>query len=265
MILGPLQTLELVLAGAVATNELPWTVFVNERDDTTHAIGIEDADHGVTNGTTPVVAVAAPAAGNHRTVRLVVINKDTAAVTLIVQVNYNGTPGELFRVLLDVGDVLNYRDIADWDVKDTHGSLKTGLVGPAGTDGSDGAVTYSSENKEGGTILAGMVCAIHSSGTGVVKASAADNSKAAIGLIQETTANTFAGNVQTEGLFIQADWTDVIGAVTLAAKATYFLDPTTPGMLTVTPPTTPGQIVQIIGTAVSTDTLDLTMETPILL
>lgn len=141
-------------------------------------------------------------------------------------------------------------------------------IGQGGTNykiGGDGGNSYSAENKEGAEIAAGMACAVHSSGVGVVKASAADNTKIAVGLIKTTTADTFAGDVQTEGLFTLTDWTAVIGAATLAAKATYFLSPTTPGMLTATPPTTTGQVVQIVGTAVSADTLDLTMETPILL
>lgn len=128
-----------------------------------------------------------------------------------------------------------------------------------------GSGSYSAENKDGSTISAGMACAVHTSGVGVVKASAADASKIAVGLIRADTASTFAGDVQTEGLFTLADWTAVIGSMALAAKATYFLDPMTPGTLTATPPTTSGQIVQIVGTSVSADTLDLTMETPILL
>jgi len=124
---------------------------------------------------------------------------------------------------------------------------------------------YSAENKEGSTIDAGMACAVHSSGTGVVKASAADNTKIAIGLMRATTADTVSGNVQIEGLFTLSDWTSVIGASTLAAKTTYFLDPLTAGKLTATVPTTTGQTVQIVGTAVSTTTLDLDVGVPILL
>lgn len=134
---------------------------------------------------------------------------------------------------------------------------------PGTSGGSD--LTYNAENKAGVAIKAGMACAVHSSGVGVVMACAADASANAVGLMQVDTANTFAGDVQTEGLFTLADWTDVIGATTLAAKTTYFLDPSTPGMLTATPPTTAGQVIQIVGTAVSDDTLDLTFETPILL
>lgn len=129
----------------------------------------------------------------------------------------------------------------------------------------DAGESYSAENKEGFTILAGMACAVHSSGTGIIKASSADNTKIAIGLIRADTANTFSGLVQKSGLFTLSDWTSVIGASTLAAKTTYFLDPSTPGKLTATVPTTTGQTVQIVGTAVSTTTLDLDVGVPILL
>lgn len=156
------------------------------------------------------------------------------------------------------------------------GSVLTGKWGtlPDGTTVSGGLVTgvgsgsllkYSAENKDAGTIPAGGVCAVHSSGTGVIKACAADDTKSAVGLMQSSTASTVSGTIQTEGLFTLADWTAVIGAATLTALTPYFVDPATPGMLTATPPTTTGQVNQYVGWAVSTTTLDLQIDSPILL
>jgi len=104
-----------------------------------------------------------------------------------------------------------------------------------------------------------MVTSVHSSGTGVIRAHAAS------GIAEANILNTFSGLIQTAGQFTLADWTAVTGTVTLANKATYFLDPTNPGKLTTTAPSTPGQVVQIIGYAIDTTTLDLVFSPPILL
>lgn len=128
MILGPLQSLELILVGAVATNQLLWTAFINERTDSSRAADVNDTAHGTTNNTTAVVAASAPASGKHRTVRFIVENRDTATAVLIVRINYNGTRGEVFRVSLDVGDKLNYEGPAAWYVRTADGSLKTSPV-----------------------------------------------------------------------------------------------------------------------------------------
>ncbi len=128
MILGPTQSLEIKLPGAVTTNQLPWTVFFNERNDTSKVITVEDADKGTTNGATAVSMVAAPASGSHRTVRFNVRNKDTVSQIVTIQINYNGTPREFLVVTLAVGDTLNYRDICDWDVLDSAGQTKTSAL-----------------------------------------------------------------------------------------------------------------------------------------
>lgn len=139
------------------------------------------------------------------------------------------------------------------------------LPGAGGGGGSTSDDTYSAVNKDTVTIPAGGACATDSSGVGVVRASAADGTKPCVGLAQASTANGFAATVQTNGTFTLADWTAVTGAASLAAKATYFLDPTNPGRLTNVAPTTPGQVVQIVGVAVSPSTLDLNPEPPVLL
>jgi hypothetical protein len=142
--------------------------------------------------------------------------------------------------------------------------LNAGQV-PADVDsGGGGSATYSAENKEGSTISAGMVVAVHSSGTGVVKGNATDNSKNAVGLMVLDTANTISGDVQTDGPFTLADWTSVIGSTSLAAHTLYFLS-TTGGLLTATPPSTGGNVVQAIGRAVSATTLDIDIQQAILL
>lgn len=86
----------------------------------------------------------------------------------------------------------------------------------------------------------------------------------AIGLVEDASIDaSVTGFVLTDGVLTSADWTTVTGAATLTAGSTYFLDPVTPGMLTTTAPTTAGQFVVRIGTAVSTTMLEVTISRPI--
>jgi hypothetical protein len=129
------------------------------------------------------------------------------------------------------------------------------LGGTTVTSGST-AATYSAENKQGATIDPGAVVAAHSSGVGVVLASAADVTKPAVGLMVSATLNAVAGLVQTEGIFTLDDWSLVTGT-TFLTRGPYFVDPTTPGRLTPTAPTVDGQIVQCLGYALSPTDFDL--------
>ncbi|WP_428308263.1 hypothetical protein [Lacipirellula sp.] len=61
------------------------------------------------------------------------------------------------------------------------------------------------------------------------------------------------------------DWTDVVGTALLTDGADYYLSDVTPGMLTETPPTTPGHVVTKIGTAVSDSILKIDIQPPILI
>ena len=103
------KSLEVILGGAVTTNQL---------DVACHAINILDSTMGVTdivntniatNSTTAVTVMAAPAASNSRTVKsLTVYNKDTVAATVTVRINSNGTFFILVKTTLAVADSLIY-------------------------------------------------------------------------------------------------------------------------------------------------------------
>jgi len=63
-----------------------------------------------------------------------------------------------------------------------------------------------------------------------------------------------------------AEWDAITGgAGGLTPGALYFLDPTTPGMLTTTPPTAAGECVVEIGQALVTTELQVNIQRPILL
>lgn len=102
------KSLELVLAGAITTSQLPYTVSYVELD-ATFAIAAASEGDGTSNNTTAVTVVAAPASGKVRQVKyLTVYNADTVAATVTVRINNNATMRILVKTTLQVGDTLQY-------------------------------------------------------------------------------------------------------------------------------------------------------------
>lgn len=133
-----------------------------------------------------------------------------------------------------------------------------------GGGGGSTVEKFTAENKDVATIKAGQPVAIHSSGTGVVRANATTSGKECVGLAMADIAVAVSGDIQTDGQLTLADWTDATGAATLAARATYYLD-TTAGKLATASPGTVGNISQSCGSEVTTTTLDIRLRYPILL
>jgi hypothetical protein len=86
-----------------------------------------------------------------------------------------------------------------------------------------------------------------------------------IGLAEEDVSAGGTGNYLTEGQVEQSDWTAVTGSATLVTGATYYLSTTVAGGLTITPPSTDGDIVVRVGTALSTTEIDIEIAQPVLL
>jgi len=122
-----LKTLEIVLSGAVTTNQLPFVaVYV---DVTTTAYTPIEND-GASNNTTAVTMVAAPAASTQRQIKfLSVQNEDTVNATVILQYNDNGTTRRISKFTLNPDDTLLYTDGEGMRVLDSTGSLKQSLSG----------------------------------------------------------------------------------------------------------------------------------------
>lgn len=124
------KSLEIKLAGAVATTELPFVASYVDINQSSFAMTGSGESDGVTNGSTAVTAAAAPAATTTRKLNyLSVVNVDTAAVTLTVQVNNAATKRISFKATLQVGDQLSFTDAGGWVVFDSTGSLKEGFSG----------------------------------------------------------------------------------------------------------------------------------------
>ena len=128
------------------------------------------------------------------------------------------------------------------------------------SSGNSAASVFSSENVSGVDLFMGQAVSLYASG--IRGANATDTSRQAIGILQGNVAATFSQRVQTEGIITISDWTLSTGAVSLVIGDTYFLD-TTLGMITNAAPSGSGNIVQEIGVAVTSQSLDLTIEPPI--
>lgn len=107
------QSLQVVLAGAVATAQP--TFYAGYVDLAANALATPPPVTGATNGVTAVTVVAAPAPSTVRQLKYASIyNADSAAVTVTVRINDNGTNRTLLVSSLLPGDRLEYVDSQGW-------------------------------------------------------------------------------------------------------------------------------------------------------
>ena len=118
------KSLQIILGGAVATNQLPFSASYVDVEATTWGVtGMAESD-GQSNSATAVTVVSAPASGARRQVKtLFVYNADTANVDLTVRVNNNGTFRTIFKATLATLENLQYGDNG-WQVLTVDGRVK---------------------------------------------------------------------------------------------------------------------------------------------
>lgn len=118
------QKLQVVLAGAITTNQLD--IDVTYREDDLSSLTPMGAP-AKTNNSTAVDIVAAPGASNvSRLIDFVsVYNTDTASATVTVQKDVSGTKYILHKCVLGVGEKLEYTDFGGWKVITSSGAVKT--------------------------------------------------------------------------------------------------------------------------------------------
>ena len=124
------------------------------------------------------------------------------------------------------------------------------------------------ENADTVAIARGQVVASSVLSGRMVRASAANNARNAIGLSVSSVNVGFSGDVQSVGIFVMSDWTAVIGTTHLTHGAKYFLSaiPGAGGLSPSPPPlSAAGQVVQLVGRAVNTTTLELCLSISIIL
>jgi hypothetical protein len=116
------KSIEIKLAAAITTNQLPWT---SSYVDITTSAFTPAGTSGASNSTTAVTVAAAPAASTQRQLKLFnIFNNDTVAATVTVQLNDNSTIRILAKILLAVGDTLQYVDGIGWAVINSSGQIK---------------------------------------------------------------------------------------------------------------------------------------------
>lgn len=122
MILNSSRSLQIVLAGAVTTNQLP--VIVDYEDETGVSI-VKDSFVSATNSTTAATIAVAPTGSTKRNILVIqVYNRDTAAATVQISVVTGATSAQLTDVTLQVDDVLTYTNTGAWKVTDVNGNIK---------------------------------------------------------------------------------------------------------------------------------------------
>jgi hypothetical protein len=125
------KTIKVSMSGAPATTNPDFTVSYADNNGTAFTEGASD---GALTGATDATVVAAPASGYRRIIKKIFIeNKDTAAVTITVKYDNNGTQRNIVKVTLAVGDT--------WSTDgtfDTNGALKQtmGIVNLANVTGT---------------------------------------------------------------------------------------------------------------------------------
>jgi len=135
-----------VMAGPAATTNPDFTAAWADNDGSSFAEGSSD---GALNGTSQVTLIAAPGASTRRVIKSITIqNRDTAAVTVTVKYDNNGTLRNIAVVTLAVGDTwtLNGSFSNDGSLKQTLGTVNlasqvTGVLAIAngGTNASTAA------------------------------------------------------------------------------------------------------------------------------
>lgn len=126
------------------------------------------------------------------------------------------------------------------------------------------ATGFTAEDKDAITINPGMAVTPHPSGSGVKLASASSIATALVGLSRNTASLGFPCTFQVSDAITLADWTFATGSASLAPLGVYFLD-LTAGKISLTPSFSNGNIIQIVGKALSPKTLKIEIQDPILL
>jgi hypothetical protein len=110
------EKVEIVLAGAVATNQLEWTA--SYQDITSAGMTLpQSSSQGLTNSTTSVDMVAAPAAStNRQVVHITVYNDDTAAATVKIRKDVSGSEYIYVNQTLQPGDTLQWSREDGWRI-----------------------------------------------------------------------------------------------------------------------------------------------------
>ena len=123
------STLEVLLAGAITTNQIPFVVSYNNRLNTTYLNG--EIYSKKISGTNAVVML--PVITSDTAFRIIedinITNSDTVSADVTIRTKNNNQYYNLITVSLDSGDTLQYSSGNGWSVITSTGQIKTGSSG----------------------------------------------------------------------------------------------------------------------------------------
>lgn len=119
------DNLQIVLSGAVTTNQLQCFTSWRDRTATTFVAGRTVTN---TNNTTDVNLAAAPASSTQRVVDFIsVYNNDTTNKTVTIKLDANGTEYKLFVTTIASGETIQYQEGRGFSVLATTGAIKQSI------------------------------------------------------------------------------------------------------------------------------------------
>jgi hypothetical protein len=118
------DNLQVVLAGAITTNQLQCFASWRDRTSTTFIAGRTVVN---TNNTTDVNLVPAPATGQRVVDFFTIFNRDTVNATITIKLDANGTEYILFKVTLATGEALVYQEGVGFMVFANSGAIKQSI------------------------------------------------------------------------------------------------------------------------------------------
>ncbi|KKN66161.1 hypothetical protein LCGC14_0474510 [marine sediment metagenome] len=139
------QTLEIKLAGAVNSNEVPIVLAYIDGEASNFFPTLQ---HSISNGATEVTILNAPEPRGKRMVKFMYIrNTDDATIVLTLQLADGATNREIYKVSLLQDETLSYTDTTGFKIIDTDGNTKVG--GGGGFAAPTGSIDIADSAAEG--------------------------------------------------------------------------------------------------------------------
>ncbi len=118
--------IEIVTDATATTNEMQWNSYYADNTTTAFTPG---ASSGLTTGATAATIVSSPASSTQRQVKYIsIFNNDTVAHLTTVRFDDGTNERILVKILLQVGETLEYNQSQGWRVLDPYGIRKEGTM-----------------------------------------------------------------------------------------------------------------------------------------
>lgn len=205
LIIGVGEILQFKLAAVITTDQLPFVCSFKD----VGGIGLKSSK-GISRGTSEVEVIKNNNSFPQEVQYFSIKNSDTVATTVIIQNNLPSTTTntitELVRVVLAVGDMLQYNIGDGWTTIDSTGALK--VAGISGGGGGGVAISAGTQSASSGTVIFSNSnnVTFGMSGSSVVTASA-----------------SFSQSAQTQNILAASLSGNTAGVLALVSSGTLYL------------------------------------------